>query len=60
MLFVFGPHLFLSGIDCVDFRSAFLFVISFALQSSEKSSGAVLAMLIGSRGKTDGSGCAET
>jgi hypothetical protein len=60
VVFAFGPHLFLSGINCVDFRNAFLFVISFALWSSEKSSRAVSAMLIGSREKMDGSGCAET
>lgn len=37
MLFVFTAPLFLSGINCVDFFSVFLFVISFALQNSEKS-----------------------
>lgn len=37
MLFVFTAPLFLSGINGVDFFSVFLFVISFALQNSEKS-----------------------
>lgn len=36
MLFVFTAPLFLSGINCVDFFSVFLFVISFALQNSER------------------------